>query len=105
MTICKEHKIASSVCSCNFNFQAFVNFKTQQFQWHSKLVNKLISSFDLATGFQDNTNVSNYTVGWIRGTLYMFLKCLAYAKLDGPLREKEQSNSNHIPLADGNDDS
>lgn len=75
------------------------------FKGLSVLMNKLINSFDLATGFQDNTNVSNYTVGWIRGTLSRFLKYLAFAKLDGPLREKEPSNSNHIPLADGKDDS
>lgn len=43
----------------------------------------MISSFDLATGFQDNTNVSNYTMGWIGGTLCMFLKCLACTNLDG----------------------
>lgn len=62
-------------------------------------MHKLASSFDLAKGFQDITDVSNYIVGRIRGTFCMFLKCLAYAKLDEPLRKKEQSNSNHISLA------
>lgn len=33
------------------------------FKGLSVLMNKLINSFDLATGFQDNTNVSNYTIG------------------------------------------
>ena len=37
--------------------------------------------------------------------LYVCFWSLACAKLGGPLREKEQSNSNHILRADGEDDS
>lgn len=96
MTICKEHKIASSVCSCNFNFPAFVNFKTEQFQWHSRDCQCSYINWKASLIWLKVLKIIEVCPIIYLGELEelrMFLKCLAYAKLDGPLREKEQSNS------------